>query len=683
MKQHKITKHSAAFPPAYVANGLIGLRIGKNPLTGNTTLLDGYYGLHEMERIESLEAAPYPLSGDICLNGLWISERPDLLALKEQIYDFSCGELTTKLEFKANGITVRIAIVTFCSRTQPTLALQEVRVSVSNACKLVMRAGIDPAGLPGRCIHRLVPNQGWRIADGSLLIESQGAVTQCGAAYITEFAGAEGVQPKRDFWGHLSATNTDYTIPAKPRKEYVLHQYASLVAGPAQTQPDQDAIRLARIGQHHGFAELRDDNRAAWAELWKGRVKVLGAGSRWQDITDAAFFYLHTSVHPSERHSTPCFGLGYRQYQGTLLWDTEVFMFPAVVLAQPRAARAMLEHRIRTVEAGRRKAALHGHDGILFGCGGRLGEEMTPSWAATVFLEQHFNLGVAKAFLQYIYATGDLLFAQRQALPVIEGVADWIVSRVTKTSRGYEIRHFTGPDEGIENVHNNAYANLLARQLLREATALAIRLGYTPPARWAEVADGIVLPVDRKSKALLKHDNYVYKGVLYNPETLLALFPHACEVEPSMRRAMIDHDLPFAKGYIGMPMFAPFFATLAAQDGDRALAAELLDGGIAGYIVEPFMSFAEYKPGTDADRAPQAAPYMATAGGYLMSCLYGFSGLELNEGEPSSWRKYPVSMPKGWEGIEVDRVFVHGKTARLSARQGDKLASLDFTSDEA
>ena len=74
--KHSITTYSPGFVPAYVANGLVGLRIGANPLRDGTALVDGYFGLHEMERIESLEPAPYPLTGDVAIDGLWLGQRP-------------------------------------------------------------------------------------------------------------------------------------------------------------------------------------------------------------------------------------------------------------------------------------------------------------------------------------------------------------------------------------------------------------------------------------------------------------------------------------------------------------------------------------------------------------------------------------------------------------------------------
>jgi hypothetical protein len=79
-------------PPAYVANGIIGLRIRKMPLSAGLALVNGYTGEHPVRRIEAAAVAPYPIAGDIQLAGVWISDAPSQVMALEQSYDFSTGE---------------------------------------------------------------------------------------------------------------------------------------------------------------------------------------------------------------------------------------------------------------------------------------------------------------------------------------------------------------------------------------------------------------------------------------------------------------------------------------------------------------------------------------------------------------------------------------------------------------
>jgi trehalose/maltose hydrolase-like predicted phosphorylase len=99
---------------------------------------------------------------------------------------------------------------------------------------------------------------------------------------------------------------------------------------------------MAAKARHDGFDVIRAENRAAWDEIWKGRIKLVGAEPRWQALADAAFFYLNSSVHASSCASTSIFGLAtwhdYHYYYGHVMWDIEAFAVPVLTFVQPQAA---------------------------------------------------------------------------------------------------------------------------------------------------------------------------------------------------------------------------------------------------------------------------------------------------------------------------------------------------------
>jgi len=53
-----------------------------------------------------------------------------------------------------------------------------------------------------------------------------------------------------------------------------------------------------------------------------------------------------------------------------------------------------------------------------------------------------------------------------------------------------------------------------------------------------------------------------------------------------------------------------------------------------------------------------------------MSLLYGFPGLQPGWGEAESWARHDVVLPKGWQAIEVERLWLKGKPMRLVAEEG-------------
>ena len=105
-----------------------------------------------------------------------------------------------------------------------------------------------------------------------------------------------------------------------------------------------------------------------------------------------------------------------------------------LVLLQPQLAESAAQYRIESAPAAAKIAKVFGYDGLMFAwtsaangapfgcCDGRGGFENC--------IEQHVTPDVAFFFQQLFRATGNTTWL-RKAWPVIEGVAEWIVTRVT------------------------------------------------------------------------------------------------------------------------------------------------------------------------------------------------------------------------------------------------------------
>jgi len=54
------------------------------------------------------------------------------------------------------------------------------------------------------------------------------------------------------------------------------------------------------------------------------------------------------------------------------------------------------------------------------------------------------------------------------------------------------------------------------------------------------------------------------------------------------------------------------------------------------------------------------------------------TGIQVGPEEPEGWGKYPVVLPEDWESIEVERIWIRGRPASLTARHGAAGAELDW-----
>ena len=685
-----VTNYKAEYIPAYLSNGLIGLRAGRIPLIEGLAIVNGLAAVHPVDEVEGFSRGPYPLAGDISLNGMKLSEHPERGRFIEQRYDFSCGELRSRFAFEVEGVRADAEHLVFCSRTQPTLVLHELRVTANRDCDLAITIAVDPKDVPGSYQKRETGTPGAEkpVVDGSLLWECHGGLSTCGAAYLTFFEGAEDAKKQREEHDETAPLRTTYSLRARAGTTHVVRTIVSLIPSQSHSEPHRQATRMTAVGAKLGFDRLRQENREAWTDLWRGRVELVGAGRRWQTLADAAFYYMHSSAHAASLFSTSMFGLAYwpnyHYYRGQVMWDIETFVFPPILLTDPKAADSLLYYRNERLHAARRNAALNGYRGLQlpWASGPLHGEEMIRVSAPLITLEQHVGLSVAMAFAQYAHATGDEDFLRERAWPVLEGVAQWISSRVEQTERGYEIKRIIGiAEQREEPIDNAGYINMAAKRVLGEAAAAARRLGRRDAEWWERIAERLFIPW--ANGVLLNHDRFTPEegGVTgATPEVLAGLFPLWYCTDPATERATIEFYLGRVGEFVGHPMLSALLGVYAAWIGDRERSLELFEQGYADFILEPFTETDEFSRKKFPEK-PRVGPFQANLGGFLSACVFGLPGIRVGPEDPAEWARRPVTLPSGWEAIEVERVWVRNRPASLRATHGADRADLRFSED--
>ncbi|MBV8594221.1 MAG: glycoside hydrolase family 65 protein, partial [Caulobacteraceae bacterium] len=408
---------------------------------------------------------------------------------------------------------------------------------------------------------------------------------------------------------------------------------------------------------------------------WKSRVQLSGAEDRWQALADAALFYLLSSTHVASPASTSIFGLAtwhdYHYYYGHVMWDIETFTVPVLSLLAPDAAASILDYRFRNLAGAAGNARLHGRRGLQFPweSAPSTGEEAAPMPGSASWHEDHVSLDVARAFALHARMTGDRDFLARKTWPVLAGVADWILGRVTRTDRGCEIRASMGIAEREAECDNPAFTNMSAVLALRDAIAAARALGREVDPRWSEVAEAMVLPI--RDGVLVSHDGYRRnEEKAATPDPLMGVFPLSFPLDPAVQAATLAAYLDHAEDYLGSPMLSALYGVWAAETGDRRRAERLLDAGYGRFVVERFHQTLEYRPDVFPEQ-PWAGPFFANLGGFLMSLLLGFPGLDPKGENPANWSRRPAILPAGWTAIEADRLWIGGRPHRLVARHGE------------
>jgi len=666
--------------PAYLSNGVIGLRVRDNPLVAGMTLVNGLSGRHPVESIEALVPAPYPLAAEIAIDGVTSTDAIHAVQPIEQAYDFETGELSTHLSFCPAEVRADVQVTTFCSRRHPNVICQELAIRLSGRAKLTLKPMVDCRGLDGQAIAHTRGSQGQGQVDGDgwRLWETNGGLSRRGVAFATEVVGTETqIERPRMQRGLLS---TRHVFDASAERTYRLRQIAVVVPTAMHAQPDQEAARQIGMAVREGFDALRQENREQWRDLWRGRIVVDGASAREQALIDATFFYTMSSAHGSSPASTSIFGLStwgdYHYYYGHVMWDIEAFVVAPCALLQPAAAESLLDYRARNLEAARRNALIRGLRGAQFPweSAPQSGEECAPLPGSAAWYEDHISADVANAFGLFSALSGDEAFMTRRAWPVLEEVADWIASRTTPTARGFALKASMGAAERDRPVDNPAFGLAAAQAALDYALALANRLGRQIPDSWREVRDNLAFPL--KGDLLLPHDGWranEKKGA--TPDALLAFFPLWRDFGDVVEAETIKRFLDLADQYVGSPMLAAFYGVWAAWIGDRVLSAKLVDEGYFKYFAGRFDQVLEMREDKYPE-IPAAGPFVANMGGFLTALLMGFPGLQPTFDDPETWPRRKVTLPRGWDAIHVERLWARGKPYALEARHGSDRARL-------
>jgi len=657
---------SKAFYPAYLSNGLIGIRPASNPFLPAKTVVNGFVYSHIPYAVVSLSPAPYPLVTDFIVNNVSMLKHPELVKVERQTLDMATGELLTEMIFTpTSSVRLRLEVLQFACRALPSLLCQEITFSASADARIEVFAGIDAAEFSGSVYSTRPPER----------TEVELAVGYMSHGEFSKLGIAVAVPVSADFKGlgqqmtGRASFAAGFGLEARGGQTYRFPTLAAMVADFYQPAPHLDAIRLAKWGALLGFDLLRRQNREQWSELWKSRVKVYGDTDS-QRVLDCAFFYLHSSLHPSNKNGMAPFGLSQSEYYyGHSFWDTESWSLLPVMLASPAAARSLLEFRVLGLKNAKRLAALYGYRGAQFPweASPTDGSDATPTFAGTGWEEQHVTPDVALGFWEYQMATGDEDFLREGTWPVLQAVAEWIESRGVFTARGFEISHMMGPDEGVQNVNNNSYMNVICRMVLEAAAQCAALVGMRPPDSWTGIARSMVIPIDKTRNVVLPYDDPPV-GQAYSLGNMAMLTVHDPPLDAQLLRSTYEFEKVLRdKLPPGIGFAVDAEAATAAFFGDRNEAAKLYRQSWERVLMEPYGMIKE-APSEDY------GCFLTNFGSLLQTAMVGFTGIRVTH---PNWAKYPASLPEGWTRIEIDRVWLKGTPRRLIASNGERAKLLE------
>lgn len=418
--------------------------------------------------------------------------------------------------------------------------------------------------------------------------------------------------------------------------------------------PKSESERMVIFNLLNSKEVLLAQHKAQWNKLWQGDIVIEGDLQSQQDVR-LALYHLYAFGRGDSNLSIAPMGLSLQTpYNGHIFWDTELWMFPPLLMLNQDIARSLVNYRSDRLEPAKKRAINYGYKGAMFPWeSDDTGEEATPPFALTGPFEHHITADIGIAFWNYYRVTKDKKWLTEKGYPLMKEVADFWVSRVIPNNNGsYSIDNVVGANEFAPNVNDNAFTNGAAITALEFATKAAMEIGVTPNPEWKFVSEKIKI-LKFKDGTTKEHENYEGEIIKQADVNLLSFPLNIVSDKETILKDLKYYEPKLSKE--GPAMGKSIFSILYARQGDVSNAYRLFKESYVPNQQPPFGALSEV--------ATSNFSYFATgAGGMLQSVLFGFGGLEFTDN--GIVQKNPV-LPKEWKSLTIKGVGKDKKTFRI------------------
>ena len=632
-----------------VANGMLGIVSSPEPFKVKDVVLAGAYDLYGRGRVSNFLKSFNLLNMYLEIDGKRIDARS--AANMQQELDMKRASFTTAFDYTDKA---SVTYTYYSLRHLPYTVLMDVTIV---AKKDFTMTGASVMEAPDAL--KEVQNYYNEIDRPHVVISlltstaksPTGRLLMC-ASNTFLFSETHGSEPRviHEMWDnnmHLMK----FTRKLKAGETYRFSVIGSSITSAHHDDPLNEAERATIFAKLEGRERLISFHIKAWEDLWKSDIIIEGDPQSQQDV-HSMLYHLYSFSREGTALSPSPMGLSGLGYNGHVFWDTELWMYPSILVLHPEIAKSLVEYRFQRLEAAKRNAFSKGYKGAMYPWeSAETGVEETPVWALSGPFEHHITACVGIAAWNYYCVTQDKQWLKEKGYPILSATADFWASRVERNGPGhYDINNVVAADEWAENVNNNAFTNAAAKSNLLFATEAAKILGITPDADWVNVANNIpILKMD--NGVTREHAAYNGEGIKQADVNLLS-YP----LKQITDAAQIKKDLEYYETRIpdaGTPaMTQAIFTLLYARLGDKEKAWRWFKDAYGPNLNAPFRVLAETKGGTN--------PYFATgAGGILQSVMMGFGGLDITS---TGIVQLKTSLPKQWKSLTLTGVGPQKKT---------------------
>lgn len=633
----------APYAPAPMANGCIGILPQKEPFAVEHVMLNHVFDAASPHVVSRVMRGINPF----CLSMKIDNKKVDTSNISDWQQTIDMRRAVHQTSFH----TLEKADVSYelCAlRNLPYAGLIRVTVQACKDMLLEVRSGM---GIPDDYSQSSIRHREME-ADGNrmYMLESD-ATSRFGYRRVASTSSflfnGEQIKPMYD----EATRELFFSIQLKKGETFCFSLVGSVCSSRDFFDPYNEAERQVIYAVHEGEEALMQAHYRLWDELWQSDIRIEGDDDA-QRIVRFALFNLYSSCRGGSRLSIPPMGLSLQGYNGHIFWDTELWMYPPMLLLNQDIARSMLDYRFDRLPAARKKALAYGYRGAMFPWeSDDSGEEATPTHALTGPFEHHITADIGIACWNYYCITRDVRWLQREGYPLLKEIADFWTSRVTRNQDGsYSIHNVTGADEYANGVTDNAFTNGAASLALKYACQAAEICGEKVPEIWREIGENIrVLQFENG----VTREHSTYKGeMIKQADANLLAYPLGVITDEYRQRQDLEYYAERIDQKDGPAMSYSVYCVQYARMGEADKAYEMFRRCYEPNLRKPF--------GVISETPTSNNPYFMTgAGGLLQAVLNGFCGLQITD---EGIVQLPSALPSHWKRVTVTGVGSDKKT---------------------
>jgi len=374
------------------ANGIIGLVSSSEPMKVSDVILNGTYDEYERGRVSNILKTFNHVNLNLDVDGQRVASSN--ATNYEQVLDMKSAQLVTTFE-AFNKVEVEHKVMAL--RHLPYTSLSIIRIRANENVKITLASVIEA---PNHL--RDIRNYFSSIDLSHAIIPLLTSVAKSPSGRITvaasnSFIFNEGhgnepvlIHEEWDYNMHL----LKFSKEIKKGEVYEFSLVATTCSSVQFSDPHNEAERLTVFASQEGKDKLLKAHEREWSKLWESDIIIEGDDLAQKDIR-FALYHLYSFAREGTAYSLSPMGLSGLGYNGHVFWDTELWMFPPLLMMHPEIARSLLEYRFERLQAAKQNAFSHGYKGALFPWeSADDGAEETPVWAITGPFEHHISADV-------------------------------------------------------------------------------------------------------------------------------------------------------------------------------------------------------------------------------------------------------------------------------------------------